>query len=121
VFGAVCNLLCWGLTDYQHFYLQHERLIWSPTLIIVESLLLAPLLALFIFRRSARVVFLYVVALILILKMQIDQLGVVQKIDGPALLLTLLGGISIIVVLLCAAFRCVVIIRDAPKSDEPTS
>ena len=128
VFGAVCNLLCWGLSNYQHFHLQHERLIWSPSFIIVECLLLAPLLALFLLRRFAPVVFPYAIALLAILKMQIEQvvkfhnLGTfAMKFDSPGLLLMLLGGFSIAVVLVWAATRWVIFILDAPKSDRPAS
>jgi hypothetical protein len=106
VFGAVCNLLCWGLSNYQHFYLQREP-IWDPSFIIVQCLLLAPLLALFILRRFAPVVFLYVVALLSNLILQIAQFGRVQKIDMASLLLSFLGAISIAVVLMCAAIRWV--------------
>jgi hypothetical protein len=122
VFGAVCNLLCWVLTNYQSFFLEHNRLIWSYSFIIVECLMLAPMLVLFILRRLASVACLCALALFLILTARVHQLiqyhrlgevALVQKIDSPGLLLTLLGGISIVVVLVWAAIR--------PKSDRPAS
>src|SRR5665213_2468896 len=120
VFGAVCNVLCWGLSNYQSFYLQHYRLIWSPSFMVAECLCLAPLLALFILRRYAPVAFLYAVALLSILKVQIDQLiqyrnlgdvALAHKMDTPGVLLLLAGAISIVAVLVWAAIRCAVIIR----------
>jgi hypothetical protein len=99
----------------------------EPLVIIVECLSLAPLLALFILRRFAPVVFLYAFALFLILIEQIDQpiqyrkfgaVALVQKFDSPLVSLIFLGIISIAVVLVWAAIRWVVFIRDAPKSDK---
>jgi hypothetical protein len=130
VCGAASNLLCWGVSNYQSFYLEHNRLIWSYSFIIAESLSLAPLLVLFILRRFAPVVFLYTFALFSILMELVYQLwqyhnfgavALVQKIDSPGLFLILLGGISIAVVLVWAAIRWVIFIRHAPKSDRPAS
>lgn len=129
-FGAVCNLLCWGLSNYQSFYLKQDRLIWDYSFIIVECLMLAPLLVLFILCRFAPVVFPCASALFLILMGRVYQLiqyhkfgvvALVQKIDSPSLFLIFLGGISIAVVLVWAAIHFVVFIRHAPKSDGPAS
>ena len=114
VFGAVCNLLCWGLSTYQHFYVQREP-IWDPASIIGQCFLLAPLLALFVFRRFAPVVSLYAVALLSNLALQIAQFGRIQKIDMADLLLAFLGAISIAVILVWATIRWVISIRNAPK------
>lgn len=119
MFGAVCNLLSWGFSNYI-FYL-HREPIWNPLFFIVQCLLLAPLLVLLIFRRVAAVVFLYAVALLSNLLLQIAQLGHAQKIDMASLLLGVLGAISIVVVLVWATIRWVVFIRDAQKSDRPAS
>ena len=50
---AVCNLLCLVLLNYESFFLRNERFFLSNGLIVVEGLSLAPLLALFVFRRYA--------------------------------------------------------------------
>ena len=115
VLCATCNLVCCGLSNYQHFYVEREP-VWIPSFIILQCLLLAPLLALFIFRRFAVVVFLYAIALLSTLVLHIDQFGHVQKIDMASLLLSLLGAISIVVVVVWATIRWIVLIRNAPKS-----
>lgn len=113
-FGALCNLLCWALSNYQDFFLLHERLVWSYSFVVAEGLSLAPLLVLFVFRRHALLVFPYLLALLLILMGRVDYLlqyrnfgplALASKIDSPGFFQILLGGISIAVFLVWAAIR----------------
>jgi hypothetical protein len=124
VFGAACNLACSALLDYQHYFLLHERFIWSYSSIIVEGISLAPLPALYVFRRYALLVFPYALALFSILMervhllMQYHRLGplaLASKYDSPGVLQILLGGISIAIVLLWATIRVVVAIWHGQK------
>jgi hypothetical protein len=115
-FGAACNLLCLILTIYQSDYVPLQRINWSPGATIVDCILLAPLLVLFIFRHFAPVVFLYGLALFSILMERVYQLiqyhnlgevALPHKIDAPGLFLLLLGGISIAIVLVWATITVV--------------
>jgi hypothetical protein len=126
IFGAACNVLCLIFEIFQSYYLARIPLVWIYSFIAVECISLAPLLVLFIWRRLAPVVLLYTLALFSILMGRVYHLvqyykfgavALAYKIDSPGLLLTFLGGISIIVVLVWAAIRWVAFIRNAPKSD----
>jgi hypothetical protein len=137
IFGAVCNVLCWCLSNYKFFSLADEwSFIWNYWFVLVECIFLAPmlvliilLLVLIILRRCAPVMFFYAFALFSILKARVDQViqfsngevAQVDKYDSPTLLLILLGGVSIAVVLVRVAIHFFVFIRHALKSHRAAS
>jgi hypothetical protein len=113
VFGGVCNLLCWFLSNYQSYYLERDQLVWSYSFIFIEGILLAPLFALVVFRHFMPVIFIYDFLLFSILSWRVCHLVRYQffggsagfyKIDMPGLLLVFLGVISAAVVLVRSAF-----------------
>jgi hypothetical protein len=120
MFGALCNLLSWVIMNYQHFILEHERPFWSFTGVIVECLSLAPLLVLFIFRRYAAVIFPYGLVLVWILMGRVNNTPPV-KIDGPGVLLLLLGGLSMAIFLIWTIVRWVNFVGGVPKSGRSAS
>jgi hypothetical protein len=124
VFAAVCNLLCLALLNYESFFLRQERFFLSNGLIVIEGLSLAPLLALFVFRRYELLVSLHALALFSILMGHVDRLvqyrnfgevALVSKIDSLAVLSMLLGAVSVTVVVVWGAIRWVAFILNAPK------
>ena len=130
IFGAVCNVLCWCLSNYKFFSLADEwSFIWNYWFVLVECIFLAPMLVLIILRRCAPVMFFYAFALFSILKARVDQViqfsngevAQVDKYDSPSLLLILLGGVSIAVVLVRVAIHFFVFIRHALKSHRAAS
>jgi hypothetical protein len=127
IFGAVCNVLCWSLTNNKHFYLRHERFVCGPSSFFFECMLLAPLLVLVVLRRCAPVMLFYACALLWILKAHVDELiyfskfgkfAAFEKGDSPAICLLLLGLLSIAVIVVWAAIH---LVRRALASDRSTS
>jgi hypothetical protein len=130
VFGAVCNVLCLVLNDYQSYYLERIQPVWDDWLNFPEAISLAPLLVLLILRHFTPVVLLYTFMLFSILSWRIHHLvqyyffggsAGFYKIDMPGLLLFFLGGISIAVVLVWATIHFVVFIRHTLKRSRPAS
>lgn len=128
IFGGICNLLCWVLSNYQFYYLQGDRPIWNFSLVFVGVMALMPALALFFLRRSASIVFIYAPILFLILIWRVQHLvphnflgtgAVSYKIDMPGLLLFLLGVISAAVLLVRAAISFVGHIRRTQRPSTP--
>ena len=112
VFGGVCNLLCLILEHYQFDFLARVPLTWNVSSIFSGAIGFAPLLALFVWRRSMPVVLILASSLFLILSWRIYHLVqyfyfggslLFYKIDSPGLLLMLLGFISMAVVVTRAA------------------
>ncbi|GLH79593.1 hypothetical protein SSBR45G_45020 [Bradyrhizobium sp. SSBR45G] len=120
VLGAVANVLCIMLTCHRDSLTTHEfnhgfyAAVWLAVLFGIP--LLTPSLALFVFRRSAPVVVLLTIVLLLVLKMNIDELlryweiGVfapVRKWDSPGIALVFLSMFSAAMIVVRAIIRLI--------------
>jgi hypothetical protein len=130
IFGGVCNLLSWALTNYKDIYLQRVPVVWEPWVIVPETVMLLPLVVLLVLRHLSSVVFIYACVLFLILVWRIQHLvpykflwtgAVSYKIDQPGLLLLLLGLVSGVVLLVRAAIWLAGSIRRTQRPGKPAS
>lgn len=130
IFGGVCNLLSWILTNYQFYYVQRVQVIWDFWLIFPATLSLLPLVVLFALRHLSSVVCIYASVLFLILVWRVQYLvpykflgagAVSYKIDMPVLLLLFLGGISAAVLLVRATIWFVAFVWRRRSSSRPAS
>jgi hypothetical protein len=107
--AGTCIVLYFILDHYQHYYLEQEPIVFNYWMIFIECIQLAPLRVVFVFRRSASMMFCYTLVSLAILAWRIYYLeqyyyfgaGALLglKFDSPLILSTLLGAVSLAIFL----------------------
>ena len=108
LFAGTCSLLSLILTNYQIYLFLRGPIVMNYPEIVSECIWLAPLLVVIVFRHIAVITFVYAFTLFIILVGRIYYLfgiGAFEpKLDWPALLLSLLGAASLIVLLIWLSY-----------------
>jgi hypothetical protein len=131
-FAGACNLLCWIILNHANYVIQiYSRQLDSMVMnypeMVSECIWLAPLLVVIIFRHILAVTLFYASILSVITAGRIYYFvqflligtdALERKLDWPALLLNLLGAVSLAAVLIWAMMRSAILFRNFVKRDD---